>query len=276
MDELDDTHRGFLAALMSAQIMSQEEAQSMLDKIGIAAAATAQPPEQPPALALGDAVRAINSNLRPLGLKLAEAESLDGALSYAVVDTGKDESCKLATHFSGPELEVFQKIVEAAIQSRAGTVSEMKCVNMRNEIKGGKLSGKEVERLLDRLVAQKWLARGDQAQSSISYDDGEEHGGDEEDGRGAGGITLGVRSMIDLKDYLEGEVEVPSPPLIERVEQNQSVSSNDGWEAGKIRLHFKPGEGGGAILSYVVTISGPGSATFARGTKSPIDMQLPR
>jgi hypothetical protein len=46
MDELDDTHRGFLAALKSAQIMSQEEAQSMLDKIDIAAAATAQPPEQ--------------------------------------------------------------------------------------------------------------------------------------------------------------------------------------------------------------------------------------
>ena len=235
MEELDDAHRAFLSILMSRKTLTEKEARQVLERID----ATLALPEGSVETNLKDVVSALNSNLVPLGMQVSDTTTLKGVKSFAVVDKGKDEHCKLATYFTQPELEIYMKIVEGVIQSDTNTVSETHCVNLRNEIQGGKMTVREVEALLERLVSQKWLSRGQGA-----------GGGDDDDEGDQGGLTLGVRSQIDLKDYLAGEVDIPGAPAIERVDIEGALG------LGCAQVFIRPANEGGTVTGYVLTVSG--------------------
>ena len=54
----------------------------------------------------------------------------------------------------------------------------------------------------------------------------------------SGGLSLGVRSFIDLKDYLKSVVNPPKAPTIDRLEYEANASLV--LEAGEAKVHITP------------------------------------
>jgi hypothetical protein len=248
-------------------------------------------PTLPPPAELAGVIETINTSLREVELKLDSTASA-GSKSWAVVDassnatqelgddsvwslTNPGPSSRHATTYTRPQLEMYNKIVEAAIESESGSVSEIECVNFRNDTKGKKMTGPEAEVFLSQLCQAGWLQRGtgQRARGRRRMDIAALTDGGDSDGGGGGedtafdGVRLGVRSMIDLRTFLSNAVTVPEPPSIERVEVEGGLGE------GVAHVHFSAGgsEGGAPVTGFVVTVSGgSGGKLTVSGKQSPI------
>jgi hypothetical protein len=164
--------------------------------------------------------------------------------------------------------------VDATIaNAETGAISVMEAVNLRAKT----ISAAEAQNVIDRLCEQGWLAnrsgrpqrrRRSAAAAAAADDDDDESAEDEDEDFGSGGgISLGVRSFIDLKEYLKSAVTAPGAPTLDRVEYEASASP--ALAAGEAKVYFSPPEDEEfAILGYVVTC---GQQTF-RGASSPVSV----
>ena len=168
-------------------------------------------------------------------------------------------------------MRVSSRQVNATIENaETGSIRVMDAINLR----GNKLSVTEAQNNIDRLCGSGWLTNraaqperrrrstGASAAAAAAGDD------DHDDDAESGGLSLGVRSFIDLKDYLKSAVNPPEAPTIDRVEYEGSASPV--LEAGEAKVHFTPPQGEEfAILGYIVTC---GKYTF-RGSTSPVHVR---
>jgi hypothetical protein len=174
---------------------------------------------------------------------------------------------------------VSSRQVNATIEdAETGAISTMSALNLR----GPKLTAAEAQNTIDRLCDQGWLANrtanraasterrrrstGGSAAAAASAADSDDD--DAASQRAGGGLSLGVRSFIDLKEYLKSAVKPPAAPKIDRVEYESSATPT--LEAGEAKIHFSPSQDEEfAILGYIVTC---GKRTF-RGSSSPVHVR---
>jgi hypothetical protein len=98
-------HQGMLSQFMARKLTSERVAVKVLGSL-------VEEDEEAPTLA--SVVSVINKELEAMGMKVEFTDNAPGGEKhYAIVDTGTDPSpvSQLATTFSQPELEMFQKIV---------------------------------------------------------------------------------------------------------------------------------------------------------------------
>ena len=98
-------HQAMLSQFMSRKLMSESVANKMLETLA------EEGGDAPPLAAV---VSTINKELGAMGMQVGSTDNAPGGEKhYAIVDTGTEQSSlsQLATTFSQPELEMFQKIV---------------------------------------------------------------------------------------------------------------------------------------------------------------------
>ncbi|KAK1870260.1 hypothetical protein I4F81_012722 [Pyropia yezoensis] len=119
---LTKTQRAFLQGMMSARVLSERRTAMLYSRCAVEAAksigkepsasATAVPDEE----ALDNRIGDINEVLEKLHIQLRKGFSpADDGTFWGVVNTIADESSKLASEFSAPQVALFQAIVQALL-----------------------------------------------------------------------------------------------------------------------------------------------------------------
>jgi hypothetical protein len=160
-------------------------------------------------------------------------------------------------------MRVSSRQVTATIEdAETGSISTNDAINLR-----GKLTLGEAENTLDRLCDQGWLATR-AAPERRRQSSGASAAAAAADDEPSGNLSLGVRSFIDLKEYLKSAVTPPAAPKIDRVEYE--TNATPALEAGEAKVHFTASQDEEfAILGYIVTC---GKLTF-RGSSSPVHVR---
>jgi len=106
----------------------------------------------------------------------------DGLIYYGIVNTRDDEHAKLATTFSPTEIDLFKKILEEVINSNHKEAHRTDCVNLGRQLKPA-ITPQKAESAIETMASQFWL----------SIDNGI--------------VSLGVRTILELRSYLEATFE---------------------------------------------------------------------
>jgi len=108
---LKDSHRAFVQAIMSRRYVSAEEAQKLQRK-----ACDLFGDKDLAKKSLGDFIKPLNDELHPLEFALRLAQSHDTEeKSLMFVNTGADESAKLATHYNASQISFIKKVIELIV-----------------------------------------------------------------------------------------------------------------------------------------------------------------
>ncbi|XP_067128366.1 non-structural maintenance of chromosomes element 1 homolog [Centruroides vittatus] len=172
MSDLGDEHRLFLQGFMWKKICRAGEVMKLYKDCLRRAQKNCDASE------LSLFVNKINSHIRPMHMEIRKGIEEDTGINcYALVNmTNSSLSC-LSSDYSISELEFFKKIVEMIVLSDDGVASSVSLLNLTDDMVDHKISKKEAEDLIERLVADKFLSKND------------------------GIISLSVRSMIELDPY---------------------------------------------------------------------------
>lgn len=173
MDEYGDAHRYFAQALLSRPVLTQPELAELFrescERAGLEA----------PADQLKVFVRAVNEQLRTLGLELAKGRSeRDGHIDHALICTAEDDEPTGSAAYPEPQLRFMQAVVREIATSVRGDISSTAALHLRDGLPK-RLSLAEAEAMLQQLVDDRWLERT-------------------KDGR----VALDTRAIMELKPYL--------------------------------------------------------------------------
>ncbi|XP_057699057.1 non-structural maintenance of chromosomes element 1 homolog isoform X1 [Corythoichthys intestinalis] len=148
-NQMDDSHRRFLQALMRCGIVDERSAKQLFQRC-----CTVHNIPTPPRFE--DFIETINSNL-PIFMKIRKGMCEDSGLQhYALVNMVETEVTRMASDYTVHELEVFRKVMDLVVQSETGRAYSTDILNFTSTLtKRTKTS--ETEKLLNRFVRDNWL-----------------------------------------------------------------------------------------------------------------------
>ncbi|XP_022235247.1 non-structural maintenance of chromosomes element 1 homolog isoform X1 [Limulus polyphemus] len=179
MADLGDHHRLFLQSLMCRKICSAPETEELYhtccrnfdiegDQFFIRLNGE-----------LSQNINSINKHIKPLHMEIRKGLAEDtGMQYYALVNTTESSISRLSSDYSSADLELFKKILEKVVLADNGVISSMVVLNLTHELEK-RMSKKEAEHLLARLVEDKWLIQEE------------------------GEISLSPRTLIEMDKYLK-------------------------------------------------------------------------
>jgi hypothetical protein len=139
--------------------------------------------------ALEPFIATINDNLRYVSMEIRKTIwEEDGELYWGLVNVRGDDHVKTATSYNASELALFKKIMEQIIAG-GGIVAGTEANNLARTLEPP-IPLTRADGIIDRFVADQWLAR-------TTDRDGER------DSNATKFLTLGVRSMLELRPYLD-------------------------------------------------------------------------
>lgn len=188
---LTKTQRAFLQGMMSARVLSERRTASLYARCAVEAAkaigkepsasAAAVPDEE----TLDNRIGGINEVLEKLHIQLRKGYSpADDGTFWGVVNTLADESSKLATDFSPPQVALFQAIVQALLdddQSRL-PLADATALGLALE-RNLTMRVSDASKAIQALHKARWLRQV-------------------KPGAAGGGVTVtfGVRAVLELPD----------------------------------------------------------------------------
>jgi len=122
----------------------------------------------------------INDKLRSLAMEIRKAVAEDdGVMYHALVNTRQDDTVNAATELNFAQLTFFKKVLEKiVVGDTMGYIRGLDANNLGKSCEPP-MSFTKSEEIVENLIKSKWLAKVDE------------------------GITLGVRSMLELRPYIE-------------------------------------------------------------------------
>lgn len=188
---LTKTQRAFLQGMMSARVLSERRTATLYSRCAVEAAksigkdpsasATAVPDEE----ALDNRIGDINEVLEKLHIQLRKGFSpADDGTFWGVVNTIADESSKLASEFSAPQVALFQAIVQALLDDDQARMplADATALGLALE-RNLTMKVSEASKAIQALHKARWLRQV-------------------KPGAGGGGVTVtfGVRAVLELPD----------------------------------------------------------------------------
>eukprot|EP01117_Protostelium_nocturnum_P002462 TRINITY_DN13154_c0_g1_i1.p1 TRINITY_DN13154_c0_g1~~TRINITY_DN13154_c0_g1_i1.p1 ORF type:complete len:263 (-),score=78.76 TRINITY_DN13154_c0_g1_i1:163-951(-) len=191
---MTDSFRFFLQGIMAGKVLSQDETDALYAK-SIQAFHDAN---LGPAPNLNEALQVINGNLEPLFLSIKSLpDERTGETFYSLTNQRGDVDSQKATHYTLHFIELYKKIIQAIVEATGtesakkeqgvrysdGTISWDDAVHMMESSKATK---QHTEIFLNEMNAEKWLEIIEKPKKRL---------------------TLGVRSLLELKQWLEDRYE---------------------------------------------------------------------
>ncbi|PRP87731.1 hypothetical protein PROFUN_02431 [Planoprotostelium fungivorum] len=185
---LTDAHRFFLQGIMAGGTLSEKDVEELFS----AAKETYKYRQTTP---LTDFVETINKALSFLYMQIRNiASELDGEKFYGLINTRADLESQKGTQLTLTEIGMFRKIMNAVIEAsdpakskeRDGIRVSEGSISVSAALEHGGNAHSLNERTLERLVQERWLVYTTPAHKRI---------------------TLGVRSLMELKQWLEENYE---------------------------------------------------------------------
>ncbi|XP_068606822.1 non-structural maintenance of chromosomes element 1 homolog isoform X2 [Brachionichthys hirsutus] len=171
--QMGDSHRRFLQAMMANGVTDEQGAMALYRHC-----CTTHSSQHSPAR-LNDFIDTINSKLQPLFLQIRKGTSEDnGRQYYALVNMAETDVTRMSSDYADVELELFRRVLDLIVGSESGSVSSNDILNSADSLTMKKLKKSETEKLLSRLVHDKWL--------------------DEKRGE----YTLSTRCIIEMEPYI--------------------------------------------------------------------------
>lgn len=225
MATLSWRHHTLIQALLSRGPLKEKDFQSIFTKITGKSSGNHQS-------LFNEYLRKINGELAFVQLELRACRNqYDGHVHYGVVNNVSDESSKLGTKYSVPQIAFYKGIIEAIVQDAAaqGFISTIDALNIRleNQFLAGtesqsqensthipaafrNFSMSQKERTLEELARDHWLSLTD------------------------GKIGLGVRSFLDLRSWFRSN-EVPACEVCNEAAVKAELCKNEGCN---VRIHM--------------------------------------
>ncbi|GAB0490550.1 hypothetical protein MMPV_001787 [Pyropia vietnamensis] len=186
---LTKTQRAFLQGMMSARVLSERRTATLYSRCAIEAAkaigrepsasAMAIPDEEELDNRIGD----INEVLEKLHIQLRKGFSpADDCTFWGVVNTIADESSKLASEFSAPQVALFQAIVQALLDDDQARMPLANATALGLALERNlTMKVSEASKAIQALHKARWLRQV-------------------KPGAGGGGVTVtfGVRAVLEL------------------------------------------------------------------------------
>jgi len=147
-------HRMFLQAMVSRGVATSPEARRLYklccQKYGV---------EVDNVDGLASFINAINRRIKDIRLELRKTLCEETDTHNLVLISSQDGPIpRLSTDYTPVELEYFKKLVELILESEVGKVSSIRALNLVDDVQG-KMSKKDAERLIARMVDAKWLLK---------------------------------------------------------------------------------------------------------------------
>ncbi|KAF2725054.1 hypothetical protein K431DRAFT_309714 [Polychaeton citri CBS 116435] len=183
-EDYNDTHRAFLQAILSRQVLTFEQARPLLAKIQ-----TAQNPDRP--VLENDISREdfeqhieiINNVLSPLDYEIrTQLHQKTKDRIYALVNVSSDALTQMSTTYSADEIAFLKRVLDAIFLSKNTRRAEILAISGMQAIRLGKiprdggesqaraqdLTQMQAEQMLDSLVAQGWFEQSQHGFFSLS------------------------------------------------------------------------------------------------------------
>jgi hypothetical protein len=175
--EYNDVHRILVQMFMQKKVMTQKEAQQVIDNALRERNITTPLPFQ-------QAFSTINEQLVPLHLKLANrlgVEFESTPMQFALVNTRKDDIAKLFTPLDESQLNIFKVTLILIVKSPDGFTTFEEIKSEYKNLTGTGKADKDILNTLELLAHDKWLLPGERK----------------------GFYTVGARSLMELNETLE-------------------------------------------------------------------------
>lgn len=151
MSSLGPSHQLFLQAMMHRGAVSAREARELYRKAASCSNERYDDSHFPGFLS------AINRHLKPLGMELAQSRmEASAARWYGLVNRVQDPAAKIATSYSQPELEFFNKVLEQLVQSEDGIAASTALLHSTSQMER-KITYKDAQAFLKTLKEEQWL-----------------------------------------------------------------------------------------------------------------------
>ncbi|CEG39468.1 non-structural maintenance of chromosomes element 1-like protein [Plasmopara halstedii] len=190
---MNDSDRMLLQRIMAAGVMEDKEVRCLARKL------TGEN------MTASDVIQMVNKvaeNIRPFALDVRRGMYDDGKMYLAVVNTSNDALTAFGSNFKPWEIVFFRKVVEEIVDTEEGALEEATLYNLRKS----PTTLNEVEELLRKLTAEKWIALSAVQLQTRSF-------------------TLGPRGFLELIAFLR-DLQVKKCPICQ-YELLQGVKCQD-------------------------------------------------
>ncbi|KAE9035354.1 hypothetical protein PR002_g7624 [Phytophthora rubi] len=141
---MNDSDRLLLQRIMAAGAMEDQEVRRLARKLT---------GEDLTAADVDNMVKKVAENIRPFALDMRRGMYDDGKMYLAVVNTSNDLLTAFGSNFKPWEIVFLRKAMEEIVDTEEGALEEAYLYNLRENA-----NINEVEELLRKLTAEKWLA----------------------------------------------------------------------------------------------------------------------
>ncbi|EGZ24198.1 hypothetical protein PHYSODRAFT_487732 [Phytophthora sojae] len=176
---MNDSDRMLLQRIMAAGAMEDQEVRRLARKLT---------GEDLTASDVDDMVKKVAENIRPFALDMRRGMYDDGKMYLAVVNTSNDSLTAFGSNFKSWEIVFLRKVMEEIVDTEEGALEEAYLFNLRENTKID-----EVEELLRKLTAEKWLAPSAVPMPTRSF-------------------TLGPRAYLELIAFLR-DMQIKKCPI---------------------------------------------------------------
>lgn len=189
------TCRTFVQAMMSRAVMPDEQCKGLYKQCAEASGAV----DQPMNMGFARFIDYVNSTVATIGFAIRSGyDPYTGEKTWVFCNERNDELAKTMTRLQTKEVQYLKRVIDHIVAEEAGMVTRMDAINIQMEDEFRKvLTKSETQALLDSFITERWLCMVV----------------DEEDNEG---ISLGVRSFVELEDYLVQEYNSGEERLIKQ------------------------------------------------------------
>ncbi|KAI8970450.1 Nse1 non-SMC component of SMC5-6 complex-domain-containing protein [Mycotypha africana] len=171
-----DTHRLFVQSMLSKRIIPEEEAKELYEKVRQVTQSKEkqltsfnrwyedlidQLYKDPSEEGFTNFFATINTQLETLdyALRITHRE-YDGSPFLTLVNVKQDPMTEVATNYSASELGYIRELIDMIVNAdnEDFAISTMAAIQLGNKIKPLKLTPKETQDVLERLIEDKWIA----------------------------------------------------------------------------------------------------------------------
>lgn len=177
---MNDSDSMLLQRIMAAGAMEDKEVRRLARKLT---------GEDMAASDVDQMVNKVAGNIRPFALDVRRGMYDDGKMYVSVVNTSNDALTAFGSNFKPWEIVFLRKVMEEIVDSDEGAIEEAALYNLRKS----PTTLNEVEELLRKLIAEKWIAP-----SAVQLQ--------------TRGFTLGPRAYLELIAFLRN-LQVKKCPI---------------------------------------------------------------
>jgi hypothetical protein len=163
-----------LQLLWAKQVFKERDLQDLFKKV-------LQNYQLPPNTGLELFIRDINKNLEIMGLEIRRVVDEEiGTPYWGLANTRNDDLAKIATFYTPEQVILFKFIIEKLfVDNIDGELSKIDANNLRIKIEEKQMTVSKADETIQQLINDQWLKENE------------------------GTVSLGIRSFLELKAYIE-------------------------------------------------------------------------